>query len=68
VGTITPYDVTVIWDSIIGVRGAVGVRVGMPLSGLTEEDTYVREATLIGAHDDDAVAVVVNKLVSLSTV
>lgn len=67
VGEITPYDVTVIWDSIINVRGSVGVRVGMPLSGLTEEDTYVRDATILGAQEDNAVAVVVNKLVSLST-
>jgi hypothetical protein len=67
VGKITPYDVTIVWDTIAGVQGSVGVQVSMPIVGLSFEDFHVRQARIIGAQSDVAVVAVVNKLVSFST-
>ncbi|SDO16204.1 hypothetical protein [Polaromonas sp. JS666] len=67
VGTITPYDVTVTWDKLIGVQGTVGVRVGTPISSLSSEEPYVRTARIFDARSDAAILAVVNKLVSYST-
>ncbi len=67
VGDITPYDITVVWDSILRVKGSVGVQVGMPISGLSADDCHVRSARIIDAHSDSAVVAVVNKLVSFAT-
>ncbi|OYQ39934.1 hypothetical protein CHU94_11375 [Rhodoferax sp. TH121] len=67
VGEVTPYDVTVAWDSIINVTGAVSVQVGMPISGLATDSFHVRHARIIDARGDNAVTVVVNKLVSYAS-
>ena len=67
VGTITPFDVTITWDSLLNVKGKVEAQVGMPLSSLAAAEPYVRTARIAGATSDSAVVAVVNKLVSYST-
>jgi hypothetical protein len=63
VGDITPYDVNIVWDSVIGMKGSVEVRVGMPISFLSNEDPYVRFATIYSAWGDSSIVAVANKLV-----
>lgn len=67
VGAITPFDVTVTWDSLLTVKGSVSVRVGAPISILSAGDAHVKTARIFGARSDSAVLAVVNKLVSHST-
>jgi hypothetical protein len=67
VGAITPFDVTVAWESLFNTKGAVSVRVGAPISVLSAGDARVRTARIFGARSDAAVLAVVNKLVSYST-
>jgi hypothetical protein len=67
VGTITPYDVTIVWEELLKGQGPVSVRVGMSIAGLSAEGTYVRDAHIMGARSDAVVAALVNKLVSYSS-
>jgi hypothetical protein len=67
VGAITPFDVTISWDSLFNVKGNVDVQVGTPITSLSSAEPYVRKARIIGARSDAAIAAVVNKLVSYST-
>lgn len=68
VGDVTPYDVTISWDKLITAKGSVSVQIGMPISGLSSDDCYVKNARIIGARTDAAVVGVINKLVSYSTI
>lgn len=68
VGDVTPYDVTISWDKLITAKGSVGVQIGMPISGLSSDDCYVKSARIIGARTDASVVSVINKLVSYSTI
>ena len=67
VGAITPFDVTISWDSLLNVKGKVDAQVGMPMSSLSIAEPYVRTARITGARSDAAIVAVVNKLVSHST-
>jgi len=67
VGQITPFDITIFWDALPAGHPPVSVRIGMPISGLSEEDSEIREARIISAHSDAAVLAVLNKLVSYSS-
>jgi hypothetical protein len=67
VGAITPFDVTVAWESLLSAKGPVSVRVGAPISVLSAGDAHVRTARIFGARADAAILAVVNKLVSYST-
>lgn len=68
VGDIIPYDITVIWDSLsANVASGTGVRIGLPIAGLSGDGQYVREARVINASSDVSVVAIVNKLVSYST-
>jgi hypothetical protein len=68
VGDVTPYDVTISWDKLITAKGSVSVQIGMPISGLSSDDCYVKNARIIGARTDAAVVSAINKLVSYSTI
>lgn len=67
VGAITPFDVTISWDSLFNVKGKVDAQVGTPITGLSIAEPYVRKARIAGARSDAAIVAVVNKLVSYST-
>jgi hypothetical protein len=68
VGDITPYDITVVWDSLsANISGGSGVQIGMPISTLSSETHSVRHARIINARSDTSVVAIVNKLVSYST-
>jgi len=68
VGDITPYDITVIWDSLSSnIASGTGVQIGMPITGLASEGSLVRSARILNARSDLAVLSIVNKLVSYST-
>lgn len=67
VGDITPFDVTVVWESLVNAKGTAGVRVGAPISVLSAAEPFVRTARIAGARSDSAVLAVVNKLVAYST-
>lgn len=67
VGAITPFDVTITWDSMLNVTGKVEAQVGMPMSSLSIAEPYVSTARISGARSDAAIIAVVNKLVSYST-
>lgn len=67
VGAITPFDVTVVWESLVNAKGPAGVRVGAPISVLSAGEPFVRTARILGARSDSAVLAVVNKLVAYST-
>ena len=65
VGKITPFDITVVWDSLPRIPGSVEIRVGMSIAGLSAEATYVRDAE-VTARSDAAMVAAINKLVSYS--
>jgi hypothetical protein len=67
VGAVTPFDVTITWDSLINVKGKVDAQVGTSMTTLSSADPYVRTARISGARSDAAILAVVNKLVSYST-
>lgn len=67
VGAITPFDVTVAWESFVNAKGSASVRVGAPITVLSAAEPFVRAARISGARSDSAVLAVVNKLVSYST-
>ncbi|MDO9294251.1 MAG: hypothetical protein Q7U09_21925 [Hydrogenophaga sp.] len=67
VGAITPFDVTVVWESLMNANGSAGVRVGAPISVLSAAEPFVRTARISGARSDSAVLAVINKLVAHST-
>ncbi|WP_339091640.1 hypothetical protein [Variovorax paradoxus] len=67
VGTITPYDVTIVWDSFINASSGASVRIQAPVGSLSVEGSFVRSARISSAKDDAAIVSVINKLVSYST-
>lgn len=67
VGDITPFDITIAWESLSAATGSVSLRVGAPISVLSASGALVRTARIFGAKSDAAVLAVVNKLVSYST-
>lgn len=67
VGSITPFDITVVWDRLFNVKGSVAVRVGGGVSVLNASEAYINTARISGARSDAAILAVVNKLVSYST-
>jgi hypothetical protein len=67
VGTITVYDITVVWEKFFGVEGSAAVRIHIPIGGLSTTGSYVRSAKIVEAKNDGAVVAVINKLVSYST-
>jgi hypothetical protein len=67
VGAITPFDVTVAWESLMNSNGSVDVRIGAPISVLSASEPFVRTARITGARSASAVLAVVNKIVAYST-
>jgi len=67
VGDVTPYDVTISWDNLVGSHGEVSLQVGMPMRALSATGGVVDHARIIDARSDAAIIAVVNKLVSYST-
>jgi hypothetical protein len=67
VGAITPFDITISWETLLNAKGAVSVNVGGPISSLSAGGALVRTARIFGARSDVAVMAVINKLVSYST-
>lgn len=67
VGDVTPYDITVTWETLTNAPGGASVQIGVPLASLSTTGGTAQHARLSGARSDAAVITVVNKLVSYST-
>lgn len=68
VGTITPYELSIVWDSITaGVLKGAELQVGMTVAMLSQQGAQVRSARVSKARSDEAIVAIVNKLVSYSS-
>ena len=66
VDQIKPFDITVVWDSMINVSGRVEVQVGTGVLSLGTENPLVTSARLNSIRSDNGIIAAINKLVSHS--
>lgn len=68
VGEITVFDITVFWEKMFNVEGSGALRLSVPVGSISSAGSYIRSAHITDARSDDAIKILVNKLVSYSTV